>query len=276
MIQRSDFPALWRVIRSRPNLVRPKPSQVLTLAIQHSHVRSKKLVGRASKKVAVDGSHINRPVRRIMHRVDVGKCPSLVRKPRDLSNVVDRSHRIGGKANGDNLRPATDFAGQVRHVKRAILLVNTRYANYHPLLFQRLPGCKIRVVIQAGQNNLVARLDLPTQRAAHRERQRSHIHTERDLIPVAPEKIRHRLPSLQEHGIGPPRRFVVAAAVCVVPRQIAADSVNHPLRNLRPARTVQENRWVPIRILEQCGELGAYGSDIELCKSFLSGSHGVL
>ena len=62
-----------------------------------------------------------------------------------------------------------------------------------------------------------------------------------NLIRIAVEKVRHRRPRTCDHAIRIVAGVVSPAGVGIVVRQIARDSVNYALRNLRPAGPVEEN-----------------------------------
>src|SRR5215469_86479 len=59
VVERTPFPAIGNRIRKRTNLVRTQARQMWAFAEEHAHVRPKKLVGRANKKIAIERGYVN-------------------------------------------------------------------------------------------------------------------------------------------------------------------------------------------------------------------------
>src|SRR5689334_14252144 len=65
----TGLPPPWKRIRRRSDLVRGQALQVLQLAIEHAYVRAEELVRGAGEKIAIEGLHVHRAMRDILHRV---------------------------------------------------------------------------------------------------------------------------------------------------------------------------------------------------------------
>ena len=61
-----------------------------------------------------------------------------------------------------------------------------------PFLLERAPRVHVRVVVELGDDDLVARRPAAREGAREVERQRRHVRAEGDLRRVAPEEIRER------------------------------------------------------------------------------------
>ena len=122
------------------DLVRLQPRQVLVLGKEHAHVRSEKFVRGADEKVAVERAHVNRAVRRVVNRIDVGYGSHPVRHTDDFPYIVDGSHRVRGVANRYQPGPAGDFPRQVMHVQGAIPIMNLGHPDRDASFLQSQPG----------------------------------------------------------------------------------------------------------------------------------------
>ena len=60
-------------------------------------------------------------------------------------------------AQGHEPRTVAQFAFQVLDVERAVLFADIGYLNRHTLFLERLPGREIGIMIESGQENLIAR-----------------------------------------------------------------------------------------------------------------------
>ena len=117
---RSGFPALRRNIRGRPHLVGLQPLEMLALSIKRSHMRPKKLVRRANQEIAIQGLHVDRTVRRVMHGIDEHHRARGMDQFRNLRHRIDRAHHVRRIANSNELGPRRNLAFQVIQVERAV------------------------------------------------------------------------------------------------------------------------------------------------------------
>ena len=67
---------------------------MLALAVERSHVRTEKFVGRADKKIAIEGAHVNRAVGRVMDGVDEHQGAGGMRELCDFGDGIDCAHGV--------------------------------------------------------------------------------------------------------------------------------------------------------------------------------------
>src|SRR5438552_3402419 len=94
VIQRPPFPAAGDCVGIGANFVGLQPFQMLALAIEDAHVGSKEFVGRANQEVAIEGADVDRPVWRVMYRIDVRHGAGFARQPNNVLHMVDGPYRI--------------------------------------------------------------------------------------------------------------------------------------------------------------------------------------
>ena len=80
---------------------------------------------------------------------------------RDLCDRVDGADAVGCIADGDEPGAGVQKAGQLVHPKGAVGWVEVDLAHNHPSFAKRLPRGPVRVVVQAGDEDLVPGRELP-------------------------------------------------------------------------------------------------------------------
>ena len=141
--------------------------------------------------------------------------------------------------------------------------MNFRDANGDPALFKRQPGRKVGSMVKAGDYDLIARTQFAPDRAADRERERSHICAEDHLCRIAGKKVRHGLAGAGKDGLGTLAGGKGAVHVGIAAAQIIADGVNDTLRNLRATWSIEKNSRMAIDGLRKRRKLGADPGYIE-------------
>ena len=164
VIQRAPLPAIGNGIGVGAHLVRLQALQVLALAVENSHVRTEKLVGGAGQEIAIESADVDRPVRGVVDRVDVGKRALLVRQANDFLDVIDGADRVGGVADGHHPGAAADFLLQVGQIESAVVFVDLDEANGYAALLERAPGRDVGVVIEMSEQDFVAGTEFAADR----------------------------------------------------------------------------------------------------------------
>ena len=121
-------------------------------------MRAEELVGRADQEVAAERLHIDWAMRRIVHGIDPQPCAGVMRYLRDTCNRVHRADRVRGVADRHHPRPGVQFGDQIIEAKRAIRGVELDLLDDDPLLGQRQPRRAVGVVIELGDEDLIAGL----------------------------------------------------------------------------------------------------------------------
>ena len=249
-----------------PDLERRQAVEYLGLAIQRAEVRPEPLVGAAHQEVGVEGADIDRAVRRVGDRIDVGQGADLVGARDDVADRVDRPDRVAGETDGDQLRMAVQLALEVLEVEGQVVLADVDLAHGHPAVGgHRLPGADVGLVVEGRDHDLVARLERRADAPTDVQGQRRHVVAELDLLGARRAKeVGHGRVCLLGHRVAELARDEGAARVGVAVRVVVADGVDDALRDLRAAGTVEEDGRPAVRALASQGrELGAQRLDIE-------------
>src|SRR5579864_7167065 len=90
MIKRAPLPAIGNRIGVGANFVGIEPLQVLTFTEEHAHMRTEELVSRAHQEIAVERTHIDGTMWRVVDCINVSHRAALMSKPDDLRDVIDR------------------------------------------------------------------------------------------------------------------------------------------------------------------------------------------
>ena len=101
------------------------------------------------------------------------------------------------------------------------------------------PRVGVRVVVELGHDDLVARCPLAGERAAEMERQRRHVRPEGDLRRLAAEEVGEGLACAGERGVGLDARRVRPVGVRVVVEEVVGHRVDDRDRDLGPAGPVE-------------------------------------
>ncbi len=113
------------------------------------------------------------------------------------------------------------------------------------------PGGHVRVVVEPRHQDLVAGRQRAGERPRQQEVERRHARPECDLARVAPEEAPGGVVRSLDESDGANARAVRRAGVRVVGAQVAGDRVDHLVRALRAARSVEE-RHRPVERRESC------------------------
>ena len=133
-------------------------------------------------------------------------------------------------------------------------------------------------MIERGDNDFVAGLQIAANRPGERERDGGHVLAEDDFVAVAIEEVGHGGTSRSDRGVVAAAGFERATSVGVRVEEVILDGVHHLFRNLRASGAVEECGWVAIYLEFQRRELFSYPSAVErLAGGFVEGgsAHGV-
>ena len=136
-------------------------------------------------------------------------------------------------------------------------------ADFRATLFQADPGRDVGIVIEAGDQQLVATLQVAADGAAQREGQRRHVGAEDDFVGRAIEEVGHGLVRLLDDQFAALAGEKRSAEIGVPLRQVFGDGVDHLLRYLSAAGRVEENGGLAVDRLAQRWKLLADPLDIE-------------
>ena len=90
---------------------------------------SKKFVGGASEKIAVECGHIDQAVRSVVNRVDVGQGSGALGEADDFFHRIDGADCIRGVSDGDQFCVLVHLAGEILHVEGAVFVAKSSPAH---------------------------------------------------------------------------------------------------------------------------------------------------
>ena len=170
-----------------------EPLQQIPPHVHRAEVRPVELVRRAHQQIAADRADVHQRVRRVVDRVDEAERAGVVREPGGGGHVGDRAEGIRRGADRQELRPRREGAFERVPLQLAGRGVHRHRADRQAAIPRDgAPRIDVAVMIQLGDDHLVARLPLARQGPAQVERQRRHVRAEGHLAGRRVEKICQR------------------------------------------------------------------------------------
>ena len=233
-------PMSERLVGGGANLVRPPALQQLRLPVREPQVRPVELVRRADQDVDARRRDVDRAVRPVMDGIDPGERPRLVRELGHAGHVHERADRVRGPREGDNASAVGQLGGEVFEVERRVLTDVGEADDQAQVVRKLQPRRDVPVVIELGDEDLVAGAPTASRSACEREVERRHVRAEDRLVRRAAEELRRGEPRLRDQRLRPAARVVGPADVRVRLAQVGRDRVDYLVRNLCAARAVEE------------------------------------
>ena len=179
-----------RLVGGGADLVRPPGAEEVALAEREPEVRPEELVRRADEDVDVPGGDVDRPVRRVVDGVRPRERARLVRERDETGHVRRGPDGVRGHGERDDARALGQERREVVVVELE-LVGHARDADDDPEVVRELePGRDVGVVVERGDDDLVALAQRPRERAREQEVERGHARAERDLVRRAAEEAR--------------------------------------------------------------------------------------
>src|SRR5579859_6158879 len=119
-------------------------------------MRTKEFIGRTSQKVTVQGAHINGAMWRVLHRVNKDERSHFASPFDDGCQIVDGAYGVRSIAYCDQPGTRREFGAQVFHIQCAGGRVNIGSLDDDAALLKGQPGRNVGIVIEGGDENLVA------------------------------------------------------------------------------------------------------------------------
>ena len=183
----------------------------------------------------------------------------------DVADRIDRADRIAGIAHGDELGPRRQLGFEVLEIEGHVGRVDVDGVDGHaPVGGHRPPGADVGLVVEGRDDDLVTRAERRADRSPEVKGQARHVLAELDLVGAGrTEEVGDRGVGFLDDRVGAlagrerPARVRVRVAV------VADDRVDHPLRDLRATRSVEECDRPAILLAGERRELRPQGFDIE-------------
>ena len=181
-------------------------------------------------------------MRRVRHRIRKHERACHVRQ---IGNRAHRIHRADGvrrQPDGDDSRFIRQLFFKIAHVERAIVRVNVHAFYHYAAFFQCNPGGDIGIMVEARDDDFIARVQPTSERARNRKRERCHVWTKHDFFGTrGVEKIGKGEARVMDHFITALARRKDAAVIRVRSQEIFRDRVNHRLCDLGAAGIVEKD-----------------------------------
>jgi hypothetical protein len=206
-------------------------------------VRSEELVGGTEHDVEPELAGAQPAVRGEVHAVRPCERADAVCGGRDPAGVRDRADGIRCEREGHDARALADQLLEPLDVERHVLGPNRRGADDELVIPRHeQPGRDVGVVIERRHDDLVARLKRAGDRVGEQKVERRHVGPEGDAAGLAAGELRGRRAGMFQQLLRCGGRGERAAEIGVRAAQVAADRVEHLLRRLRAAGSVEIGR----------------------------------
>ena len=205
-------------------------------------MRAEELVGRADEHVDAPVRDVDRPVRAVVDGVGPGQRARVVCELDDAPNVGERADCVGCDGERDDARAVGELPLEVVEIERRVV-VDVDEADREVLVVGELePRRHVRVVVELGDEDLVALAPVASGGARQRERERRHVRAEDRLLGTAAEELAGLQSRLGDERLGAAARLVRSADVGVRLPVVAGDGVDDLVGNLRAAGPVEEGQ----------------------------------
>jgi hypothetical protein len=241
----------------RPGLVGPPSLDHLGPPVGDAEMGAAELVRGADQHVGIDVADADRLVRGVVDRVDPGERPGRVRELAHAAGVGDRTDRVGGPGERDHLGARPELAFKVPEVQGGVVVQLDVPDHQVPVVRDLQPGRDARVVVKAGDEDLVTRAECARGGPGQREVERGHVRPEDHLAGLAAEEPGRFALGLLEDLPHAEARGVAGAQVGAGLPERDRDRVAHLVGHLRAARGVEEGE-TPL----QRGEAGPDRVDV--------------
>lgn len=254
----SGLEALGAVVGSGEEFGRVEFFEEFEAAVEDADVRSVELVGGAGEEVAAPLLDVDEVVWCVVYGVDEDAGAVGVGEFGGAADVVDGAEGVGGGAEGEDPGTFRDSAFQVVPIELSGGGYHADGAEAEAVLpGDGLPGGDVGVVIEFGDDDLVAGLELAGEGAGEVEGEGGHVIAEGDLFGAGAEEVGHGLSALVEERVGLVAGRVVPVGVGVVVGEVVGHGVDDGAWRLSPAGPIEvSDRESAVLSLER-GELRA-------------------
>jgi hypothetical protein len=160
----------------------------------------------------------------------------------DAPDVGEGADCVGCHRERDDARAFRKLPLEVFEIERGVV-VDVHEADREILVVGELePRRHVRVVVELGDENLIALPPVASGSARQCERERRHIRAEDRLLGTGAEKLAGRQSCLCHERLGAATRLVRSADVRVRLSEVLGDRVDDLVGNLRAAGPVEEGQ----------------------------------
>ncbi len=273
MAERAGLEAVPRRMRvRRAEAVRRQALGQVTADRGQAEMGAEELVRRAEQHVGAQRLAVEPPVRGDVHRVGPRQGADLVRRRGDAGRVGNVAESVRGQRVCDHPGPLADQRLQRLDVERAVGRVDRRDPDDEaPVLRRAEPRADVGVVVELGDDDLVAGLERAPERVGEQEVERRHVGAEGDLARLGSDQLGRRLVRVGEQRVGLARAGERTSRVRVRALEVGRHRFDHRARHLRAAGPVEVGDRAPADPARERGELGSKRVDVQGCA--LGGAH---
>jgi hypothetical protein len=212
--QGAELEALGHVVRRRQQLGRGQRLEQGRIGGEDAAVRAEELVRRAGEEVRAERAHVHRGVGGQVDSVDGEQRPGRMNPRGDLRDRRPGADQVRRTRDGDQPRPLGEHLGDVVGGELAGRRVERRPAHGRTGgLGGDHPRPDVRVVVEAGDDDLVAVPPAGGQRAGDVEGELGGAAAEDDPARIGAEEVGQGLPGVADDVVGQPFRGGDPAAV---------------------------------------------------------------
>jgi len=208
---------------------------------QHTDVRPEELVRGADQVIDAQRAHVDRTMRRQVHRIDPHARAGGVSSLGDAPHVVHRAERVRGIPHGDEPSTLAEQPLESIEIESPLLDRDGNAPNDDAPLFEIEPRADIGVVIEIAHDDLVPRAQRTRDGVTEGVRERRHVRPEDDLVRRrATEERRAQQPGARHQRVRALAGEERAVHVGVGPREIVAHRLLDLARHLGAGGIVEE------------------------------------
>jgi len=179
-------------------------------------------------------------MRGVVHRVHEAERAGVAGQRGRVGNIGDRTQRVGCRPDSDQPGAGRDGGLQRRPVELAALRQEGNHAQGDAALpGQRAPGRDIGVVVQLGDDDLVARPPGTSQRPPEMEGERRHVRPKGDIVRRRAQEVGQGAPGPRQHGVGLFAAGIAPVGVRIVVVEVVHHGVADRGGHLSPARSIE-------------------------------------
>ena len=175
--------------RGGPHLVRAPALEDFGAPEREPEMRAEELVRRAEEHVDAERGDVDRPVRRVVHRVGPGERADGVRELRDAARVDERPDAFDASGNATTRVRSLELRLEIVEVERRVVAELDELHGEIEVVRELEPRRDVPVVVELRREDLVAGAELAADRARQREVERRHVLAEDDLVRRAPRNL---------------------------------------------------------------------------------------
>ncbi len=213
------------------------------------------LVGGGQKHIGIDRRAVDAAVRSEMDAVDPHQSAGLVRGRGQARGIGDRAERVRRERERDDPRTLADQRYDRIHLQGSLARIKRRRPHGETAVgSDEQPRRDVRIVVELGDDDLVALLERPGDGVGEQEVDRGRVGAEHDLLRAATEEVGRGEVSVVDQLLGGHGGHERTAEVRVRADQVIGHRAGDRVGRLRTARAVEVDRRLAVHPAVERGE----------------------